>query len=559
MNPAPTSPDTAWRRIASRHARTVTFIGDDTDVLTHHALIAQAAAHIPTLRAAGIDRGEPVLVTAHTSMEFLSCFLGLMLHGAVPVPLPPQHALKAPGQFLTRLGPLLEQHRRIICTTAEKDEVQSAAPVDCRITTLTALAQARDDEFGHAAAARLARGSADWPLPAPTDDAYVQYTSGSTAAPRGVVVTYHNLLANMDATGRGLGFRPDDVMTSWLPLHHDMGLVSSLAAALFNGIATVFTTPQQFLYDPLGFLRLLTRTGATHTLMPNFALEWLINARNRPSADIGGIDLQAMRCLMIASEPVNAASMRRFVEVFTGLGLGPTALCSGYGLAESTCAVALSAPDTGFRTEMHHGTEVVTGGRVLDGYEVRIDAPPGERAGTIKLRGPSVSTTAYIDGKKAGVLDGEGFCDTHDLGYLVDDELVILGRQDEVFIVRGENRFPYDIEFAVRTASGQERIKVASFGLQNRIVVVLENRTDTPTDLAQAERLRQQVLISTGLAVDELLTVRRGTIPVTTSGKIKRTAVAEAYRSDTLPRLTTHTWAPDPPSNHQPGRPSNTP
>lgn len=149
-----------------------------------------------------------------------------------------------------------------------------------------------------------------------------------------------------------------------------------------------------------------------------------------------------MRRLIIASEPVHAEGMRRFAATFAGVGLAPTALGSGYGLAEATVAVSMSAPNTGFRTETHAAAEVVTGGRVLPGYEVRIDAAPGARAGTIKLRGDSVAAKAYVGGKKLDALDEEGFCDTHDLGFLVDDEIVILGRQDEVFIVHGENRFP---------------------------------------------------------------------------------------------------------------------
>lgn len=154
----------------------------------------------------------------------------------------------------------------------------------------------------------------------------------------------------------------------------------------------------------------------------------------------------------------------------------------------------------------------------------------------------------YVGGKKLDALDEEGFCDTHDLGFLVDDEIVILGRQDEVFIVHGENRFPYDIEFIIRGESEQHRTKVACFGVNERVVVVLESPLHSIIDKAEADRLRCQVVAATGLQLDELITVRRGAIPTTTSGKLKRRAVAQAYRDGTLPRLATHAWTADPDS-----------
>jgi acyl-CoA synthetase (AMP-forming)/AMP-acid ligase II len=159
-----------------------------------------------------------------------------------------------------------------------------------------------------------------------------------------------------------------------------------------------------------------------------------------------------------------------------------------------------------------------------------------------------VSAKAYADGEKVDVLDAQGFCVTSDLGYLLDDELVILGRQDEVFIIHGENKFPYDIESIIRWESSQQVSKVACFGVDKRIVVVLENRSDTRLDATEADRLRRHVTAATGLQVDELIEAGRGAIPVTTSGKIKREAVVEAYQADTLPRLATHTWAAGPPS-----------
>ncbi|MFJ7204976.1 AMP-binding protein [Streptomyces sp. NPDC098789] len=539
------SPADAWQRIAARTDRTLTITDEVTETLTHQALAERAASYLPALRELGVGRGEPVLITVHTTIDFICAYLALMLHGAVPVPLPPRQVLKGSGPFLARLRPLLPHHRRLICTPAELEEVGPTSPAECDISTFPWLAERRDADFGRSAAQQLAAGAtADWLLPAMDDDAYVQYTSGSTAAPRGIVITHRNLLANLDATGRGLDVRPTDVVASWLPLHHDMGLVTSLLTALFHGIDAVFTLPQRFLYDPLGFLRLTTHHNATHALMPNFALEWLVNARNKPHATLHGIDMSSLRRLTIASEPVNADSMRRFNAAYTEFGLADTALCSGYGLAEATCAVSLSVPGTGFRTEDFEGTEVVTGGRLLQGYEARIDAEPGRRAGTIKLRGPGMSASSYIDGTRVDALEKDGFYDTRDVGYLVEDEVVILGRQDEVIILHGENRFPYDIESVVRAESRQGRSRVACFGHLGRIVVVREGRGSTPADEAEDDGLRQRITKATGLPIDELVTVPHGAVPVTTSGKIKRAAIAEAYRAGTLPTLTTRTWTP---------------
>lgn len=543
------SPDAVWQQTAACTDRTLTIACDDTEVLNYHELVARAAAYVPAFSSLGIERGEAVLITAHTSLEFVSCYFGLMLYGAVPVSIPPREALKTSKQFLSRLTPLLGHHRWLICDQVEQDELCSTT--SCQISTFSSLAEICNESFGRAAAQQLARtGTANWPLCTLDDDAYVQYTSGSTAAPRGIVITYRNLLSNVTAMNRGMDYQRGDVVASWLPLHHDMGLVGSLLGAVFNGVSVVLTTPHRFLYDPLGFLRLLTSTNATHNFMPNFALEWLTKARSRRGADVQGIDLGAMRRLVVAAEPVHAAAMRRFLTAYGDLGLTPTALCSAYGLAESTVAVSISAPGTGFRTEICDGAEVVTGGRVLAGYEVMIDVPAGERVGVIKLRGDSVSAKTYVDGKKVDALDAEGFLDTHDLGYLVDEELVILGRQDEVFIVYGENRFPYDIEFIIRQESQHQGTKVACFGVNNRAVVVIENRSNTPIEETEADRLRLQIVAATGVQLNELIFVRRGAISTTTSGKIKRKAVSQAYQSGALPFLATYSWSAAPRMAH---------
>ncbi|CKN82499.1 fatty-acid-CoA ligase [Mycobacterium tuberculosis] len=156
MTAALLSPAIAWQQISACTDRTLTITCEDSEVISYQDLIARAAACIPPLRRLDLKRGEPVLITAHTNLEFLSCFLGLMLHGAVPVPIPPREALKTTERFMTRLGPLLRHHRVLICTPAEHDEIRAAASTDCQISRFTALAEAGDEQFGRATAQQLA-------------------------------------------------------------------------------------------------------------------------------------------------------------------------------------------------------------------------------------------------------------------------------------------------------------------------------------------------------------------------------------------------------------------
>jgi fatty-acyl-CoA synthase len=503
------------------------------------------------LRARGLKRGDYVAIVIPEADGFLTAFLGASVAGLVPMPL--AHPLDV-GQldaYLDLVAPLFRvAGARAVVTTPRLlpllDRLQEAAP--------TVRVIAAWSELTGPALATSEPVDLDGP-------ALLQFTSGSTSQPKGVVLTHANLAANAHAIGgaAGLGFGPKDVGVSWLPLFHDMGLIGTGLCTVYFGGSAVLLSPATFLKRPGEWLRAITRHRGTVSFAPNFAYEMCV--RRVKDAELDGLDLSSWRVAGCGAEPIQAATLEAFAERFAPVGFRASSFVAAYGMAEHTLAVALAPRDRGLCVDVVHASELASRravpcspdaptavrlvgcGAPFPDHALRLvddhGQPVGEReVGEILVSGPSVMQ-GYLSGPGSTEEDvRDGWFATGDLGYLADGELYVCGRRKETIIVGGRNYFPQDLEWIVNGVPGVRSGGVVAFaatspGQPDRAVVVVETRGVVSPETLQAE-VRRRVLQSTGLAVHEIVLAPRGTIGRTTSGKLRRTELRERYAAGAL-------------------------
>ena len=411
-----------------------------------------------------------------------------------------------------------------------------------------------------------------WTTPAttPGDTAFLQYTSGSTGQPKGVVLTHANLLSNLNATQRVTGATSADCFVSWLPLYHDMGLIGACFGALVIGFPLVLMSPFTFLSRPVRWLRAINRHHATITAAPNFAYELCLNKIE--DSELAGLDLRSLRMALNGAEAVSPQTVERFIARFAPYGLRRGALMPVYGLAESALGltfppvgrgplidridrerflrsgVASIAVDTG-RAQL----SVVSCGAVLPGHSIRIVDERGavlpERAqGRIEFLGPS-ATSGYFrnPGGTEQLFDGE-WLDTGDLGYLADGELYVTGRAKDIIIRGGHNIHPQELEEAVARLPGVRKGGVAVFPAidrrsgTERIIVLLETRGELAAPAELIASVNHLAVDLIGLPVDEVVLAPPRTVLKTSSGKIRRAACRDAYERGELGATARAPW-----------------
>src|SRR5438093_2408680 len=339
--PAPSAAATLhevlWRRARAEPERPHVYLrGEDgrESTITYGQLLSEATAIAGGLRERGVQRGETVALMLPTGMDFLRCFQGILIAGAVPVPIYPPMRLDRLEEYAQRQSAILADAGVRLLVTIERARpiaasLRPAVPTPAEVTTPSALAAE-----GGSWAEPEGRGS---------DPAFIQYTSGSTGRPKGVLLTHDSLLANIRAIAAGLEARPTDVGASWLPLYHDMGLIGSWLFCMRQGIPLALMSPQSFLSRPERWLWTIHERRATLSAAPNFAYE--LCARRIPDAALEGLDLSSWRCALNGAEPVSPDTLERFARRFAPYGLKREALMPVYGLAENS--VALCVPPAG--------------------------------------------------------------------------------------------------------------------------------------------------------------------------------------------------------------------
>ncbi len=526
--------------------------------LTYGSLWQASLAIADGLTARGLGRRETVAIMLRTERAFFPAFIGTLMAGCVPVPLyPPVRADRIEEYAERQVGILRNAAARLLITFIAVERL--AALLVARVPSLTAVVTADSlaaDAASSSPAPRRARHPGDEP-------ALIQYTSGSTGSPKGVLLSHANLLANIRALQEALAIRSDDVVASWLPLYHDMGLIGAWLGPLYAGAPLVVMPPLAFLARPVRWLRALHDHRGTVSPAPNFAYD-LCSRRIRDD-ELAGLDLSTVRRLLNGSEAVHPETLERFAARFAAYGLRPEALCPVYGLAE--CSVGLTAPpvsrgprmDRVSRRGLQEGgraapaadddpaLRIVSCGHPLPGHEVRVLDASGARVaerreGRVEFRGPSATAGYYRNPAATRELIGaDGWLATGDLGYLADGELFLTGRRKDLIIKGGRNLHPHEAEEVASGVAGVRAGCVAAFGVTDRergterFVVIAETRR---TDAAERARLEHAVAnrIAGALGVPPDLVVIRspGAVLKTSSGKIRRAATREAYLSGRL-------------------------
>lgn len=547
-----------WHVVRNPDRLHVTVLQDENTVLatmTYGELAMMAKAVASGLIAGEVVPGDRVAIMLPTGTEFFTAFFGILYAGAVPVPIYPPTQMSQLEDYLRRQARILRNAEPKVLVTVPEG-LRLGALLRGLVPSLSAI-----ESVGN-----LKSSPARVSLPQlndPAATALIQYTSGSTGDPKGVVLSHANLLANIRAILKAIDATSADVLLSWLPLYHDMGLIGAWLGPLYAGARCYIMSPLSFLAHPQSWLWASHRYRATISAAPNFAFELCL--KQIDDVDLSGLDLRSLRFVANGAEPVSINTLRRFIERFNRYGFRPGAMAPVYGLAE--CAVALALPPPGREPLIDrinrdalsrrgiaepasvgdsHAIEIVACGRPVPGHEIRIVDDAGRevaerREGRLEFRGPSATSGYFRNETKTRELFRDGWLDSGDRAYMANGDVFITGRIKDIIIRAGQHVYPQELEETTGNIEGLIKGAVASFGVTDpvsgteRIIVLAEVGQ---TDLAEREilkaRARDAVTASVGWPPDDIVLVEPGTVPKTSSGKIRRAAAKEQYLAHQL-------------------------
>jgi fatty-acyl-CoA synthase len=550
---------------------------DEPRAITFGELYERASAVASELARRGLEPGHSVALMLPTCLEFFATFAGILLAGGIPVPIYPPFRADRVAEYAARQSSILgNAEARFLITFRQVEglahllrpnipslrEVLNAQRL-CRLTGTPHEPSSPGTENWRPVEnlAHQARGE---------DIAFLQYTSGSTGDPKGVILTHANLLANIRAIVAGFAMSPEDLAVSWLPLYHDMGLIGAWFTPLFAGIPLVVMSPMAFLSEPVRWLRAIHRHRGTLSPAPNFAYELCV--RKIADEDLRGLDLSSWRAALNGAEPVQPSTVERFVTRFAPHGFRREAMLSVYGLAEN--CVGVSAPKLGtacridrvdraaLESEGHAvpaaagdstALEFVGAGRPLPTVECRIVTRDGREAGErieglLLFRGPS-ATGGYYRNPEATreLVRSDGWHDSGDLAYWADGELFITGRAKDLIIKAGRNLYPQDVEQVAGRISGVRPGCVIAFGAPDqrsgteRFVVTAEIRNPADATRISAE-ISRALHEAMGVPPDIIELLPPQSIPKTSSGKLRRAETRRLYLAGKLGESRRPAW-----------------
>jgi acyl-CoA synthetase (AMP-forming)/AMP-acid ligase II/acyl carrier protein len=537
--------------------RAVTYLEGENEerVVSYGELYERALGILFHLQKLGAKRGDKIILFLGNNEQFLDAFWAAVLGGITPVPvalgISDEHRRKLlriarklgkPGMGQPFIYTDKRSLERIGAFAAQAGEAETFAGLQQRAFLVDNL-----DDISRAGEIYRAQ---------PGDTAFIQFSSGSTSEPKGVVLTHANILANARGSIECAKFTPDDVSLSWMPLTHDMGLIGFHLFMFASRIHCNLMPTELFIRRPLLWLQLATKKRATITCSPNFGYKHYLKVLgDRP---VDGLDLSSVRLIFNGAEPISAELCDEFLTRMAPAKLKRTAMFTVYGLAEASLAMTfppLGEPikatpfrrgslGVGQRAEVvpkddKEAVELMALGKAINYSAVQIagddDAPLGAgRVGNVYIRGENV-TKGYFENPEANAaaLTKDGWLRTGDLGLIHDDALYISGRAKEIIFVNGQNYYPHDLESIAQRAEGLELGKVVAAGAQRKgeqtekLVVFVLHRSDMNDFLPVANQVSRLINENTGVEVGEVVPVKR--IPKTTSGKIQRHLLEESY------------------------------
>ncbi len=521
--------------------------------LTYAELTRAARATGAGLAELGVAPGDSVAVMLPTGRDYFVTFLGILLAGAVAVPLyPPSRPAQLEEHLRRQTGILRNARATLLVSPPEARPLTRL--VRSSVETLRELRS--PSELSTSASSSL-------PVAQPDDIALLQYTSGSTGNPKGVVLSHRHLLTNIEAMARAARAEPEDIFVSWLPLYHDLGLIGAWLGSLHLGMPLVAMSPAMFLMRPVRWLQAISEHRGTLSAAPNFAFELCL--RRVQDEELAALDLSRWRIAFNGAEAVNPSTLRRFTRRFEPCGLRAETLLPVYGLAEAAVGLCFSPPGRPFVVDRIERAEFLDSGRArpaqpedpeavefascglpLPGYEVRVvddtdHEQPDRTEGHIQFQGPSVTSGYFRNPEATHELFHGDWLDTGDLGYVADGELYVTGREKDLIVRAGRNLHPDELEAAVGQLPGVRKGCVAVFGVPDeatgteRLVVVAETHETEPGVLAD---LRNRVIATTvellATPPDEVVFAAPGTVPKTSSGKIRRAEARSRFEHSRL-------------------------
>ncbi len=524
-------------------------------VLSFAELREQAMADAARLRAAGLAPGDRLALIAETTPEFHAAFFGAILAGVWPAPLPLPTSFGGRDAFIDQIANQIAscEPKLVLGPTELLAHLEVAA---ARTPGVRAL-------DWHAFRA-LPAGPFERHAARPDDVAFLQYSSGSTRFPHGVMITHANILANNARQGLDMDPQDTDRIVSWLPMYHDMGLVGHFLCCVANQISADYLSTEDFARRPLSWLTLISRNeGTSCAFSPTFGYDICARRVGNNAEMAARFDLSRWRVAGNGADMIRPDVMQAFIDSFAPAGFRASAFLPSYGLAEATLALSLMPPGQGIQTDLVDERRllgedaalplgrpprlrpIVNCGKPIRFHEIEIRDKDGRRLpeeaiGRIFARGPSIMKGYFRDPEAtAAVLSPDGWLDTGDMGYLKQGHLYIVGRAKDMIIINGRNYWPQDIEWAIEQLPGFKSGDIAAFAItdtggEELPAVLVQCRMSDPAERARIrDEIKAKVRQITGMnCIVELVPPR--TLPRTSSGKLSRTKARNLYLSGAI-------------------------
>ena len=537
---------------------------DDTgqiDNISYMDLYEGAKAIAAGLRAHNVQPRQTVALMLPTSRQFFESFYGILLTGGIPAPIYPPARPSQVEAHMRRQADILDNARAVMLITSPQ------------VQRLAYLLKPRVDTLRHVVTAQeLSRDKGDDArvLLKKEDIAFLQYTSGSTGHPKGVILSHANLLANLRAMLEANQVSSQDIFVSWLPLYHDMGLIGAWMGSLYQAFHLVLMSPLSFLARPERWLWAIHHHRGTISGSPNFGYE--LCAQRINDAELEGLDLRCWRLAFNGAEPVSPNTIERFTQRFAPYGFHSEAMTPVYGLAEVALGLTFPPPGQGPRIDrvqrepfMQKGRAMPSGpqdtealafvscGRPLPGYQLQIVDPAGVEAperqeGRLEFRGPSTTSGYFRNAEETRRLFHGPWVDSGDLAYIAEGHVYITGRVKDIIIRAGHNIYPQEVEEAIGSIPGIRKGCVAVFGSPDpasgteRLVVMAETREATEAHPALRQQIDAQCVSLLGEPADDVVLAPPQTVLKTSSGKLRRSATRELYEHGTWSQARPAVW-----------------